>query len=90
VLVPYHTVGIAAKANSFLLPARISSTDGFIDFLQDRQIQALYIDNEETYSSDVVRAALARFPEAFTLYYDSPEDRIQIYLVNENIQPASE
>ncbi|MDY6873251.1 MAG: glycosyltransferase family 39 protein [Chloroflexota bacterium] len=89
-LTPYHTVAIAGKTTSFLLPPSISSTQGLLDFLESRNIQAIYVDSNLPYSSDVVAATLAKYPEAFTLYYDSPEGRIQIYLVNANAQPVSE
>ncbi len=89
-LTPYHTVAIAGKTTSFLLPPNISSTQELLDFLESRNIQAIYVDSNLPYSSDVVAATLAKYPEAFTLYYDSPDGRIQIYLVNANAQPASE
>jgi hypothetical protein len=89
-LTPYHTVAIAGKTTSFLLPSRISSTQGLLDFLESKKIQVIYVDRQMPYRSDVVAATLAKYPDAFTLYYDSPEGRIQIYQVNANLQPVSD
>jgi hypothetical protein len=89
-LTPYHTVAIAGKTTSFLLPSRISSTQGLLDFLESNKIQVIYVDRQMPYRSDVVAATLAKYPDDFTLYYDSPEGRIQIYQVNANLQPVSD
>ncbi|MCB2213782.1 glycosyltransferase family 39 protein [bacterium] len=89
-LTPYHTVAIAGKTTSFLLPSGISSTQDLLDFLESNKIQVIYVDSQMPYRSDVVAATLAKYPDAFTLYYDSPEGRIQIYQVNANLQPVSD
>jgi hypothetical protein len=81
VLTPYHTVAIAGKTNSFLLPSTIGTPEQLLSFLEEGNFQGVYIDAKVRYPSDVVIETVAQYPEEFDLYYQSEDGNIRLYLV---------
>ena len=82
VLAPYHTVAIAGKATSFLLPTDINTLEEFLAFLSEKDIQGVYVDPKVPYTSDVVLRTINAYPDYFELHYQSDEGNIRFYLFN--------
>jgi hypothetical protein len=80
VMAPTPIVPIAAKMESVGLPRNIDSTDGFISFLIENNVSAVYIDSTLPYSYEIISATLDRYPEKFTSLYESDDGSFQVFL----------
>lgn len=78
-LTSYHTVGIASKKTTYLLPRKITAPEQLVTFIRDRKIDSIYLDENMPYPSDVVDLTVTTFPEHFNLIYESSSGDIRIY-----------
>lgn len=85
-LTPYHTVGIASKKTTYILPGEITSSDQLIDFLSYRKISCIYLDQNMPYSGDVIERTVQQFPQYFDLIYESSSGGIRIYATDVSAQ----
>ncbi len=81
VLTPYGTAAIAAKTTAVLLPSDLEITKDLLDFLDENDIAAVYLDSNMPYSSDIVQSTLDAAPDHFELVYQSQNGGKRIYLV---------
>jgi hypothetical protein len=87
VLTSYHTVPIAAKKNSLMLPGDVDTAVELLEYLEDREIEGVFIDSNIPYPSDAVIYMIKEYPDRFELYYQSEDGDIRIYLYTPNIDP---
>lgn len=82
VLVPYPTIAIAAKMIPVELSPTIEDINGFISFLSQNQIVAIYIDNTWPQYSEFVQKAINKNQNDFLLQYKSGSGKIYVYSVD--------
>jgi hypothetical protein len=80
-------VPIAAKKNSLMLPGDVDTAVELLEYLEDREIEGVFIDSNIPYPSDAVIYMIKEYPDRFELYYQSEDGDIRIYLYTPNIDP---
>jgi hypothetical protein len=81
VLTPYATAAIAAKTTAVLLPSDMTTTTDLLDFMDENDIAAVYLDSNMPYGSDLVQRTVDAAPDYFELVYQSENSGKRIYLV---------
>jgi hypothetical protein len=81
ILTSYHTVAIAGKATSFTLPSTVKTTEQFLEFLSEKDLDGIYVDSKIAYPSDVVLKTLDAYPDKFELVYLSTDNNIELYRI---------
>jgi len=86
VLAPAPIVPIAARMVDVQLPDSVYEGNAFLAYLEDREIRAIYLDNDNPYQLDFIGQMIKQYPDNFELAYQSSDGALSLYLVSDSLE----
>jgi len=81
VLASVPIIPVASKQNQIGLPVDTSTIGDFIAVIEEKNIQAVYLDDMHKFPSDIVTATIQQCPNYFEKIYESGNGTVKVYLV---------
>jgi hypothetical protein len=78
-LSPMPIIPIAAKMDAVELPPSVNKTNEFLEFIENEEIAVIYLDDQIAYGSDVIAAALNKYPQNFLQVFESNDGSVRLY-----------
>ncbi|MBG0787461.1 MAG: glycosyltransferase family 39 protein [Anaerolineaceae bacterium] len=83
VLAPSPIVPVAARMVSVQLPYKISDGEGFLSYLVEQEVRAVYLDNNKPDRLAFISQMIIDYPENFELAYQSLDGAVRLYFVED-------
>ncbi len=85
VLASEPIVPIAARMVSAQLPGRIIEWEGFLAYLAEEDIKAVYLDSNQTGPQTFTIQMVEHYPDYFDLVYQSSDGSVKLFLVADSL-----
>lgn len=81
VLASVPIVPVAARMVGVGYPRNISDSEAYLAYLEEKDIQAIYLDEKYSAGTDSIYQMIQAYPNNFELAYQSADSGIEVYLV---------